>query len=72
MQYSTDVRNMWEVSMEGSHTYLHFLIMVENGYTELSSVNVGIPQVLGSLLYLLYAADMAAHQNLQYHSNIYR
>jgi hypothetical protein len=38
----------------------HFLIKVENEYTELSQVNVDVPQssVLGSLLYLLCTADL--------------
>jgi hypothetical protein len=38
----------------------HFLVKVETEYTELSSVNVGVPQdnVQWPLLYLLYTVDL--------------
>jgi hypothetical protein len=36
----------------------HFLVKIENEYTELSPLNVGVP--LGPLLYLLFTADDTA------------
>jgi hypothetical protein len=41
-------------------SYLHFLVKVETEYSDLTTINAGVPQgnVLCPLLYLLYTADL--------------